>query len=487
MTVYELRVGTRKLVTRNQSSAMLPSMTLLHAIFLGVLQGLTEFLPVSSSGHLALAEVYFKLPLPVRDLQHFDIVLHAGSLIALFIAFARDWKNLLLSPFTGNKSAQRLLLLLILASIPAALAGFALEEIFALQFRSLLSLAVQLVLSGAILILAERFTPHGSIASLKPIQTLLIGIAQACALVPGLSRSGLTIAAGRAVGLSRAESVHFSFLMAFPVIAGAVLLTGIRVVQGDVVLPAFSTTTTGFAASLVSSLMAISFLKFWAKKISMTWFAVYLFIIGAALIATYVHLERLGDPVIVEDSVRRYGAFVLFLFAFVETVPPLSFFSPGVLALIVGGALIERSFTAILFFLAAVLGAALGNSTFFFLGRTYGRSFAHKVHVSELQLRNAEAFLNRFGRSSLCLGQFTGGLRPLIAFVAGTVKIPPELFFLWMFAGTAVYIGILLAAGFFLSSYLPWILSSVGIGGALITAVALVAIGFLRRKIKKNR
>lgn len=466
---------------------MLPLMTLFHALFLGVLQGFTEFLPISSSGHLALAEVYFKLSLTVRDLQHFDIVLHGGSLIALFLAYARDWKNLFLSPFNGNRSGQRLLFLLILASIPAALAGFALEEIFATQFRSLPSLAVQLILSGAILILAERFQPRGSIASLKPVQVLLIGVAQACALVPGLSRSGLTISAGRAVGLSRAESVHFSFLMAFPVIAGAALFTGIRFTQGGIALPAFSVTTTGFAASLVSSLMAISFLKFWAKKISMTWFAAYLFVVGTALIATYIHLERLGDPVIVEDSVRRYGAFVLFLFAFVETVPPLSFFSPGVLALIVGGALIERPLTAFFFFLAAALGAVLGNTTFFFLGRTYGRSFARKVHVSESQLMNTDAFLHRFGRSSLCLGQLTGGLRPLIAFVAGTVKTPTGHFFVWMLAGTAVYISALLAAGFFLSPYLPWLLSSVGIGGVLITAIALVVVGFLRRTIKKNR
>lgn len=461
-------------------------MSLLQSILLGLLQGFTEFLPVSSSGHLALLETFFDLPFSAHNLQYFDIVLHAGSLIALFLAYIPTWKKLLLSLFNSDRAARRLLFLLILASVPAALAGFFLEDIFAEKFRSLPSLAIQLILSGAVLLLAERFRPRGGLASIKPVQALMVGLAQAFALVPGLSRSGLTIAASRAVGLSREDSVHFSFLMALPIIGGAVFLAALKIAGGSVTLPPWQVTSAGFVASLIASLAAIVFLKTLARRLHMGWFAAYLFLLGAVLLGLSYHLERLGDPALVELSVKRYGAIVLFLFAFIETVPPLSFFSPGIIALIIGGALVDDVLTAIIFFTAATFGALLGNTLFFYLGWRYGRKFAHRVHVKDEQLEAADLFLRRFGRSSLFFGQYTGALRPIVAFLSGTVHVPTAHFLPWVLAGTVTYMAFLLSLGYVLRENLTWLLSSVGLIGVGATLIALCAVGFMRRKIKKN-
>ena len=459
-------------------------MTLLHSLFLGLLQGLTEFLPVSSSGHLALAEAFLQLPFSPRELQSFDIVLHAGSLLALFLAYFSVWKKMLLSPFTKDKASQRLFLLLILATIPAGLAGFFLEDIFADHFRSLPSLAIQLILSGGILLLAEHFQPRGHIASLKPVQALLIGLAQAFALVPGLSRSGLTISAGRAVGLSRRDAIQFSFLAAFPVIAGAVLLTIVRMAQGAILLPPPNILIVGFAASLLSSLGAILLLRWFAARISMTWFAVYLLLIGLAVLGYYIHLERLGNPAVVQEVVERYGAIVLFLFAFIETVPPLSFFSPGILAMLIGGALMRSLPIAFLFFAAGMLGVICGNILFYYLGRRYGRGWAVNVHVTEKQLETAEIFMRRFGVISILLGQCVGTLRPIVSFAAGTVRMPPVRYYTCMMLGATVFILVLLGSGYMLRQQLEMLLSVVGLAGTTVVIIAVFLIWITQRKIK---
>ncbi|OGJ55550.1 hypothetical protein A3D88_00095 [Candidatus Peribacteria bacterium RIFCSPHIGHO2_02_FULL_52_16] len=461
--------------------------TLLHSLFLGLLQGLTEFLPISSSGHLAIAEAFLDLPFGPRELQSFDVVLHGGSLLALFLAYFSVWQKMLLSPFTKDKASQRLFLLLILATIPAGLAGFFLEDIFADYFRSLPSLAIQLILSGGILFLAERFQPSGALSSLKPLQALLVGAAQAFALVPGLSRSGLTISAGRAVGLSREDAIQFSFLAAFPIIAGAVLLTGVRIAQGSVLLPSMEILSVGFVASLLSSLAAIILLKRFASRISMTWFAAYLFLIGLGVLGYYVHLERLGNPATVQLFVERYGAAVLFLFAFVETVPPLSFFSPGILALLIGGALIQSPLIAVLFFAAAMLGVILGNLLFYYLGRRYGRGWAVNVHMTEKQLASAELFMRRFGVISVLLGQCVGTLRPVVSFVAGTVRMSPLRYYTCMLLGAAVFIVFLLGSGYVLRQQIQLLLSIVGIAGTAFVVIAIFVIWIMQRKIKKNR
>lgn len=462
------------------------SMTLIHAIFLGLLQGLTEFLPVSSSGHLALAEVFLELPLGARDLQGFDIVLHGGSLIALFVCYAALWWKMGRSLLHKDPDSRHLLMLLILASIPAGAAGFFFQDFLAMEFRSFTSLAVQLLLSGGILLLAEQFSPRGHMGTLKPVQALMIGIAQAAALVPGLSRSGLTIAAGRSVGLSRKDAIDFSFLMAFPVIAGATLLTAVEAYSGAIVLPPLSITAAGFLASLVASFVAIWTLRRFALSLSMNWFAAYLILFALALLAYQFRVAALGDPQFIEESIRRYGWIVVFFFALIETMPPLSFFSPGVFALILGGALIGSPLTGVLFVVAATAGFLLGNALFYALGWKYGRKFAHRVHLTEARLATVEHFMKRFGIVSIFLGQAAGAIRPVIAFTAGTVRTAPHIFFPFAFLGGFFFAIFLLGLGFFLKEHLEWVVSIVGAGGTVFVVGAVLVGWFLEHKTRRN-
>ncbi len=457
-------------------------MTTLHALLLGLLQGLTEFLPISSSGHLALLENLMDVPMTPRDLLGFDIMLHAGSVIALFACYAALWIRMGLSLFNGDREPRRLLGLLVLASIPAATAGYFLEDLFAAHFRSLTSLAAQFAITGVILIVAERTVQRHTIATLRVFPALAIGVAQAFALVPALSRSGLTIAAGRAAGLRREDAVHFSFLMALPVIAGAALHTLLQVYDGTVTLPPISVTFVGFAASLVASVAAIIFLKLLAKKFSMAWFAVYLFILAAAILAWQFHLESIGDPAVIERAVKTYGAAVLFLFALIETIPPLSFFSPGVLALVIGGALAKNPLTWILFGAAAVLGIIVGNTLFFLLGERYGHRIAHRFHLTPARLHATEMFMRRFGRLGIFAAQFVGAARPVAAFLAGSASLPRRIFYPSMIVGAAIFVALLLGAGALTADYIAWTLSIVGLSGVLIVLVALLIIALFQRR-----
>jgi len=260
-------------------------MTVFQSIILGVLQGLTEFLPISSSGHLVLAETFWIPNIDVSALQGFDIVLHAGTLLALLIIYWRTWLRLLRSPFTRDGKHQLLLITLIVATVPAALAGFFFEDMISSALRSENAVGLALILTGLVLILGERYNRKSdSVKAPSTLNSFWIGCAQACALVPGLSRSGLTISAGRMVGLSRSEALDFSFLMAVPIIAGATLLTFHDVLTSQVVLPAQQIVISGFIASLVASVLAIRLLRRWVARHSFAWFALYLLPVGAYLV-----------------------------------------------------------------------------------------------------------------------------------------------------------------------------------------------------------
>ncbi len=259
-------------------------MTIIHALILGILQGLTEFLPISSSGHLVVAEHLFNFSMPVSELQGFDVLLHGGSLIALLICYASQWKRIILSPFSRDKEARYLLMILIIASIPAALAGIFLNGWIANSFRSPNTVALAFALTGIVLILADRLSPGTEKLSLRPLRALLVGVGQACALVPGISRSGLTISAARAMGLSKKSAVDFAFLLAAPIIAGAVLVTLKDLTNGSVIFPSTNIVITGVLASFGSSVLAVMFLRRFVVSHQLGWFALYLFPLSGILL-----------------------------------------------------------------------------------------------------------------------------------------------------------------------------------------------------------
>jgi undecaprenyl-diphosphatase len=199
----------------------------LDATLLGVVQGLTEFLPVSSSGHLVLAQE--ALGVEHEDIS-FELAVHLGTLLPIFLVYFSDLKQMAMAPFVekgtlSERPATRLLLLLILGSIPTALIGLLGKDFFESLFASSGPLVISFAITGTLLY-ATRFAPKGDKAALSlPWQSaVLIGIAQGLAITPGISRSGTTIAVALFLGTSRNFAARFSFLLAIPAILGAVLL-----------------------------------------------------------------------------------------------------------------------------------------------------------------------------------------------------------------------------------------------------------------------
>lgn len=244
--------------------------TPLQAAVLGAVQGLTELLPVSSSAHLFLVPTL--LGWPYAGLA-FDVALHGGTLLALVVAFWGDWVAMVREAFARDaavaREARLLWAKLAAATVPAAVAGKLFGDFFEFQTRHLPLQAATLFAFGLLLWLADRFRPAGA-EKRSPSwgQAMTIGFAQCIALVPGVSRSGVTMTAGRATGLSRVSSARFSFLLATPITFGAFLLKVPDVPAG---LPV-STVLIGVASAAVFGVLAIRLLLGMLRR---TGFAVF--------------------------------------------------------------------------------------------------------------------------------------------------------------------------------------------------------------------
>ena len=200
-------------------------MTLIEGLLLGALQGLTEFLPVSSSGHLALAQQL--MPGFEQPGLLFDVVLHLGTLVAVIIYFRQDIKQLLTSPFRNDIKAvqeRRYLRLLIVGSIPTAIIGLILKDTVEELFHRPLIVGALLLATGLLLFVAERFRSSGR-KRLTLADSLITGLAQGVAVLPGISRSGATIAALMLRGVDGQTAARFSFLLALPAVGGAALVS----------------------------------------------------------------------------------------------------------------------------------------------------------------------------------------------------------------------------------------------------------------------
>jgi undecaprenyl-diphosphatase len=268
---------------------------LIQAAILGVVQGLTEFLPISSTAHLIIVPQLLGWDDAFLTSAAFDVMLHLGTLAALLIYFWRDLWRLLkawLASFRdraiGADADRRLAWLLFVSVVPGALLGALGEGFFDTFFRqssSLIYIAGLLVLGGLLLGLAELVGRRNrDMAELHWRDALVIGVAQALALFPGISRSGITIGAGLFVGLRREAAARFSFLMATPIIAGAGLwksreLLGGGLAAGDV-LPLI----VGLVAAGLSGLAAIAFLLSYLRRQSTAIFIVYRFALAAVIV-----------------------------------------------------------------------------------------------------------------------------------------------------------------------------------------------------------
>lgn len=253
---------------------------LLLAILLGAVQGLTEFLPVSSSGHLILVPWLIGARDPGLT---FNVALHLGTLAAVLVYSGRHWSDIAHAAMRGKEHAgisPTVFWKLAFASVPAAVAGILLEDAAAGALRSPWIVAASLV--GVALLMAAADTRAGTKAAvtLGWGQAFLIGIAQAAALVPGVSRSGATMTAGLFLGLSRAEAAHFSFLLAVPVTAGAAAFALRDITPADL-SPAFF---IGIAASALTGFWAIRFLMRYLKEHTFAPFVAYRLALAAAVV-----------------------------------------------------------------------------------------------------------------------------------------------------------------------------------------------------------
>jgi len=267
-------------------------MNFLYAIFLGLLQGATEFLPISSSGHLALVEFY--LGIEEAGLA-FDVALHLGTLLGVIVYFRRDFimmlTALVLPGKLGEESKeQRLLALYIcLGTVPAVIAGYFLQEAAETIFRSPFLIAGSLAGAGVLLLLADRMGKHlRSMRSIGLMDVTVIGLAQAFALIPGVSRSGITMTAGLVRGLNRMSAARFSFLLSVPVIFGAGVYNLPAIISrgGEPGQQGFY--LTGFIAAAVSGYFVIAFLLRFVQSHSFAVFAYYRFVLAGLVLLTQI-------------------------------------------------------------------------------------------------------------------------------------------------------------------------------------------------------
>lgn len=256
-------------------------MSIFDALFLGIIQGITEFLPISSSGHLLIFENIFGLE--ITELRSFDVMVHLGTLTAILIYFWKDIIGILSGFFFLDRSKnrqtdRRLGWIIILGSIPAALAGYFLNDIFDQVFRSLNIVGISMIAIGLLFFAAEKWPTKKNKKEVTWIHAVFIGLAQALALIPGISRSGSTIAAGLFQGIDRTKAARFSFLLGAPAIFGAGLITFRNATFNP---QEYFTLGIGFLTSAIVGFLAVSFLMKFLKNHTLRGFGIYLILLGA--------------------------------------------------------------------------------------------------------------------------------------------------------------------------------------------------------------
>ena len=285
-------------------------MTVLQALILGLVQGFTEFLPVSSSGHLVLVPEFFNIPNPPLG---FDILLHLATLVAVVGYFARDVGKMVVSVVAPGRMSRsdvkfwrRLIVWLVIGTIPAGLAGVLLDSFFESLFSSTLAVGAFLVVTSLLLIGADIAlgrvhrdggnnglktggTPgQGSggtlgLGSMRAADALVVGCFQALAIAPGISRSGATMAGGIFLGFDRETAARFSFLLSIPAILGAGLIK-LKDISGAFTGATGPAYAVGAAAALVSGFAAVYLLLRYVKKHRLRLFAAYTLVLGVFVI-----------------------------------------------------------------------------------------------------------------------------------------------------------------------------------------------------------
>jgi undecaprenyl-diphosphatase len=266
------------------------AVTLLESTTLGILQGLTEFLPVSSSGHLVLMQTFMGIGGPV---VFFDVLLHIGTLAAVLVVFRKNIAAIFRESATavaGNgKPISELphawfMLMIIVGSVPAGIIGILLEDTFEELFSSPLSVGFFLLVTGMLLFPTRRIKQGArTVGMITMYDAIIIGMAQAMAITPGISRSGATIAVALFLGLERETAVKYSFLLSIPAIAGAVLLKSLSMPELPANLPNYA---AGMISAFGVGLVALLWLVRLVNRGKLEYFAYYCWGVGISVVIT---------------------------------------------------------------------------------------------------------------------------------------------------------------------------------------------------------
>jgi len=270
---------------------------ILQALVMGIVQGLTEFLPVSSSGHLIIVPWLFGWDDAFINSLAFSVMLHLGTLVALLIYFRHDWLRLIPAGLAAIRDRslkgdpdRKLAWLLVAATIPAAIVGALFSDVFETQVREIGLVAVTLVIGGVILWVADHVGRQTKTVDDVTLPLAVgIGAAQTIALIPGISRSGISISAGRFAGLDRESAARFAFLMATPITAGAIVFEARKLLTGEAgVAVEVAPLIVGLVASLVSGVIAIRFMLRYLRTRSLDVFVLYRFILAAVVLIVWL-------------------------------------------------------------------------------------------------------------------------------------------------------------------------------------------------------
>lgn len=269
-------------------------MMYLFSVIYGALQGLTEFLPISSTAHLIILHRIW--PIEVASDLGYDVVLHAGTLVALLIYFRNDIYRYAFGFFRSfqhwnvrNDSEQRLAWLIVLGSIPAGIIGYALESSIENSLRSLWVIVIALLAGAALFIVVERVSrKNRDLSSLGAGASLAVGFAQALALIPGVSRSGITIIAGLFAGMKREAAARFAFLLSIPIIFGAAIKKILEITQQGALTQHPLVYVAGLIASLVSGYLCLKYFLRYLQSRSLLLFAYYRIILAVTIAALLI-------------------------------------------------------------------------------------------------------------------------------------------------------------------------------------------------------
>ena len=272
-------------------------MSYIQAVILGLVQGLTEFLPVSSSGHLALLQHFFGIN--ADDVLLFTVLLHVGTLISVFFMYWQDIWDLIKELFiaiadlcTGKglrldeRPTRKLGLLIITASIPTAIIGFAFNDFFEGLYGNIIYIGIGFLITGTMMFFSEKLGSNSrDLKHMNFRNAIFIGILQGIAICPGISRSGSTLVGGLTTGLKRDFAVRFAFLISIPAIMGSALLEGKDAIEEGIDPSVLGPVLVGMAVAAVSGVIAIKAMIKVVSDRKLKYFSYYVWILGIAVIA----------------------------------------------------------------------------------------------------------------------------------------------------------------------------------------------------------